>query len=170
MSTSPLLPTILDFPTVVKSAPFKRLKMKHRRVIALHIQSLKNSEIAALLNVSASYVSTVLNNPAVQPILESIYKDYEKELKALFPLTVNALRDGLEHGEMGERLRATELWHKIHGTFQNVDEARVTAEDVIERIMEQVAPDGSKLRYTERRFLHNTGDGDAKTIDVTSSD
>jgi hypothetical protein len=144
--------------------------MKHRRIIALHVQGLQNTEVAAFLRVSPTYVSSVLNNPTVQPVLHAIYADYERELKALFPMTVDALRKALENGDHGDKLRAAELWHKIHGTFQRTEDSRVTAEDVVERIMEKISPDGERVRYTERRFLHNTGDDNAKVVDIPSSD
>lgn len=155
------LPTVVNLPTA-NTAPFRRLKMVHRRVIALHLMGKSNAAIERALGRSSGYVSGVLNNPTVQPVLERCYRDYEREMRALFPLTVEAIRGALERGETPERLRAADLWHKIHGTYDKQKDTSQTAEDVIERILEQVNSDGTKLRVIERRkFIHATPLGDS---------
>lgn len=144
---------ITSLPTT-QGAPFKRLRMKHRRIIALHMQGLSGVDIAKVLGTSSAYVSEVLRNDSVRPLIEAIYREYEHELRALFPLTVERLRSVLRGGEDADALRAIELWHKIHGTYERAGEADKTAEDVIEMILEKVTADGSKL--TVRRRVANS--------------
>lgn len=137
----------------VQSAPFKRLKMKHRVVIAEHLRGRSNTAIAESLGVSPDYISYVLNNPTVKPVLERAYSDYEMELRALVPECIAAIRRNLRCGDAQGELRAAELGMKANRMFDSRDDSRQTAEDVIERILERIMPDGSKVKITERRRL-----------------
>jgi hypothetical protein len=150
-----------DLPTV-KQAPFKRLKMRHRRVIAAHLQGASNVDIASALGSSAGYVSQVLNNPTVIPVLERCYADYEREFQGLTPLCINALRDNLIGDDPSQQLKAVDLTFKRQGAYEKKVDTAATAEDVIERILEITGNDGTRLRFSERRFLKA---GDQQTQD-----
>jgi transposase len=143
---------VADLPTT-KHVPFKRLKMRHRRVIACHLQGVSNKDIAVSLGCSVGYVSMVLNNPTVAPILQQCYKDYEREFQALTPLCIAALRDNLEGEDPTHQLKAVDLTFKRQGTYEKKVDTAATAEDVIERILEITGNDGTRLRFSERRFL-----------------
>lgn len=143
---------IADLP-VVKKAPFRRLKMRHRRVIACHIQGISNIDIAVSLGCSPGYVSQVLNNPTVIPILQRCYDEYETEFQALTPLCIAALRDSLESDDPTNQLKAVDLTFKRQGAYDKKESTAATAEDVIERILKISGKDGTKLEFSERRFL-----------------
>ena len=141
-----------DLPTV-KQAPFKRLKMRHRRVIALHLQGVSNVDIASVLGSSQGYVSQVLRNPTVIPILQRCYEDFEQEFQSLTPLCIQALRDSLESDDPTHQLKAVDITFKRQGAYERKEDGRATAEDVIERILEIQGKDGTRLRISEKRFL-----------------
>ncbi len=153
-----LLPSQL--PTL-KKAGFKRLKMKHRRIVGLHLQGCSNVEIETVLGHSSGYVSTVLHDPLVGALLESAYADYEMEIRALTPSALDAIRRNMESGDGQVELRAADMALKMNGRYDAPEDKKQTAEDVIERILEMVGADGSRLRYAERRFL-NTAEGESK--------
>ena len=143
---------VADLP-IIQKAPFKRLRMRHRRVIAAHLQGASNIEIAASLGCSQGYVSQVLHNPTVVPILQRCYDEYEREFQALTPLCISALRSNLECEEGNLQLKAVDLTFKRQGAYDRAIDTGTTAEDVIEKILKITNPDGSRLELSERRFL-----------------
>ncbi len=143
---------VADLPTV-KHQPFKRLKMRHRRVIVLHLQGVANTDIAVALGCSAGYVSQVLRNPTVIPILQRCYEDYEAEFQSLTPLCIKALRRNIECGEGAIELKAVDIAFRRQGVYEKKVDTSATAEDVIERILKITGRDGSRLEFSERRFL-----------------
>lgn len=158
---------IADLP-VVKKAPFRRLKMRHRRIIACHIQGVSNGQIAVSLGCSPGYVSQVLNNPTVLPILRRCYEEYEAEFQSLTPLCIAALRDSLEGDDPTNQLKAVDLTFKRQGAYDRKESTAATAEDVIERILKISGRDGTKLEFSERRFLKaGNQPEEQEAIDVT---
>jgi hypothetical protein len=157
MSESAVIPLPSQLPVVKKDAGFKRLKMKHRRIIALHLDGCSNVEIAVAMDANPAYISNVLNDPLVQKFLEDAYKDFDQEIKALTPGAIAAVRRNLDCGEGKLELKAADMAFKVNHRYAEKDDARQTAEDVIERMVERLGPDGSRLRYTEKRFLKQSG-------------
>ncbi len=143
-----------DLPTV-QQAPFRRLKMRHRRVIAAHLQGIANADIAVSLGCSAGYVSQVLRNPTVIPILQRCYEDYEAEFQSLTPLCIIALRENLQGNDGTLQLKAVDLSFKRQGAYEGKRDTGMTAEDVIERILKITNQDGTRLEFKERRFLRS---------------
>lgn len=162
------LPAITDF-NVVKQAPFKRLRMKHRRIIALHVSGHSNVEIARMEETSPVTVSNVLNNPITKPILTSIYEQFDQELKALFPLAIDSMRDAMRDGEHKDALKAADLYFKTQGTYDKKEDVGHTAESIIELILDNAGDAVKRIKYTERKFLReNVQKSDAiEVIDVT---
>lgn len=154
-----------DLPTV-KKAPFRRLKMRHRRIIACHIQGVSNSQIAVSIGCSAGYISQVLNNPTVIPILQRCYQEYETEFQALTPLCIAALRDSLESDDPVNQMKAVDLTFKRQGAYDRKESTAATAEDVIERILKISGKDGTKLEFSERRFLRADGQQEDEVQEV----
>jgi len=161
-----------DLPTI-QQAPFRRLKMRHRRVIVAHLQGASNADIATALRCSPGYVSQVLRNPTVIPILQRCYKDYEAEFQSLTPLCINALRENLQGDDGTLQLKAVDITFKRQGAYDKERDSGQTAEDVIEKILKITGRDGTRLEFSERRFLqagdqHTDGESssDPKIIDV----
>lgn len=162
------LPICTDF-EVATQAPFKRIKMKHRRIIALHVSGHANADIARMLDVTSTAVAQTLANPKVQPILASIYEQFDKELKALYPLAIDAMRDAMNSDEHGAALKAADLYFKTQGTYERKEEAGHTAESIIEVILEKAEGLVRKVKYTERKFLSADvrGADAVEVVDVT---
>lgn len=162
------LPAIVDF-NVVKQAPFKRLRMKHRRVIALHVSGYSNAEVARMLDVSQGAVAYILSNETVRPVLTAIYEQFDSELKSLYPLAIDSMRLAMREGEHKDALKAADLYFKTQGTYDRKEEAGHTAESVIEMILKEAGGAVRKIKYTERKFLkENVQGSDAiEVVDVT---
>lgn len=156
MTASPnsTLPVLRDLPTT-QAAPFRRLRMRHRQVLALHCAGMPNSEIDTTLGRGAGYAASVLRNDAVRPVLEALYRDYETEMRGLFPLAVEALRTHLANLDGNVALRAADLLFKVTGRYAQVEGATLTAEDIVERVLERVAPDGTRQTLSLKRIVRS---------------
>lgn len=150
MTASPAIPSILELPTV-NSVEFKRVGMKHRRVIALHLRGAPASDIDTILNHSPGYASAVLRNPKIKDLLTKFYEDYDVELQGLIPGAIDAIRRNQKCGDPGNELKAADLTFKAAGHYDRQEAAASTAEDVIERMLEIATKDGSTIRFAERR-------------------
>lgn len=168
------LPALIDMPTI-KDAPFKRLKMAHRQVIALHVQGRASSEIDRLLQKTPGFASRVLRNDAVRPVLEAIYKDHEVEMNGLWPMAVSTLRQHMMSIDGSIALRAVDLLFKVTGKYAKAEAEHASAEDIIVRVLEQISPDGTRQRLATRHILRSVvhkmdTEGDVVDAEVVSED
>lgn len=115
--------------------PLKKLTIRHRRMIALHIQGYTAAEIARALDCHPGTVGVVLRNPTVQPILEMVYADYERELKALFPLGIRALRTGLLSTNDRIALSASDQLFRVQGRYTPDKAGERDATDTVREII-----------------------------------
>ena len=130
--------------------PIKRLKMKHRRVVALHIEGLSYNEIAKLTGLAPATVGVIIRNPTIKPILERIYAEYDDLIRGLKPLVYEAMRDTLRNGSRADKLKAIDRWGKITGEFKDEGNVGQTAEEVVKMLLHarHQAADGSVTELT----------------------
>lgn len=131
--------------------PITRIKMKHRRMVALHIEGLSHTEIAKIIGCSPATVSTVIHNPTIKPILARIYAEFDDLILGLKPLVYEALRKVLRDGSSDMKLKAIDRWGKITGEFKDTSDPGQTAEEVVKMLL--------KVR-------HENSDGSATEIVV----
>lgn len=119
-----------------KAKPIKRLSMKHRRVIALHLQGYDASKIASAMGLKAPTVYAILRNPTVQGIISQAISAYDDDIAALMGPAIGTVRFAMEQKEssLKEALRAADMAIKMNGKYRDVAEKGDTAEDVIQRI------------------------------------
>lgn len=87
--------------------PLKKLNGRHQRIIALHLTGkFSGVRIGEMLECSAFTVHRTLNDPIAQKIINDFHSSIEMDLKAMLPLAIEAVRDGLEHEDPDVRLRA----------------------------------------------------------------
>lgn len=149
MASAELLPA--ETTALAERGQFKRFKMKHRRIVALHLRGKSQTAIAAAVGCSPSLVSTTLRRPQAKAILAEAYAQYDAEARALFPLALDAIRRNIQSGDGQTELKAADMALKINGKYEQAAESAVTAEDVIERVLERIDADGTTVRVTERR-------------------
>jgi hypothetical protein len=129
--------------------------MVDRRAIALHLQGKTCGQIDKALGKGSGWMSQVLRRPGVRMLLAEAYREYDDELKALTPLAIETIRGCLTSPDGNIALRAVELQFKATGRYNEQSNAQLTAEDVVERILERVAPNGDTLRVRERHIIRS---------------
>ena len=147
-----LLPTLPSPRPSAAAGTIKRLRLKHRRVLALHLQGCSNEEIASTLSISTSYIRSIINSDPGKAYLEAAFADFDKELRALVPRAIAAMRDTVESNDEKVRLHSAELILKANRKFDAPPGSGDSAEAVIERILERVGLDGTRVRIAERRI------------------
>lgn len=132
---------------------FKKLRIDHRKVIYLHLQGTSNVDIARAMGRSSAWVGNTLRNPTVVPILDALYNDYDVELKGMTGLAVEAIRESLEDGDPGEKLKAADLLFKRQGAYNKVDHSDNNAEAVIARFLAEIENVRVEQSPTKRLLL-----------------
>jgi hypothetical protein len=141
-------PLVTTSETQVK--PIKRIKMKHRRVVALHVEGLSYAEIAHVTGLAPVTIGAIIRNPTIKSVLTRIYAEYDELIKGLKPLVYEALRDTLRNGSRESKLKAIDRWGKITGEFKDEVDAGQTAEEVVKMLLRarHQAADGSVTEIT----------------------
>ena len=92
----------------------KKLSARHMTMIALHLTGkFKAKAIADHIGCRAITVYRVLNDPMAQKIINDFHSGVMMDLKALAPLAVDAVRDGLTDKDQDTRLRAVDRFDKM---------------------------------------------------------
>ena len=144
---------ITTLPTIRRGRKFKRLTMLQRKVMVMHLSSMPCPEIDSSLDKSPGFARSILNSDKVKRALEAAYRDYDIELKALTPQAIDTFRRNMVCGDPAVEVRAGREVLLINGKYQEAETNRLTAEDVVERVMERISPDGTRTRYAEKRVL-----------------
>jgi hypothetical protein len=93
----------------------KKLKAKHKLIIAMHLEGVSNQKIAEALNISYANVWLTLQDPLAEKLIEEWHKGLDLELKALRVLAVDAVRRGLNSGDVEVALKAAMTYNKFPG-------------------------------------------------------
>lgn len=119
----------------------KRLTAKHKEMIKMHLSGLTNNNIAEAANRSYSSVSLLLSDPLALAEISRLLEDTEKEFQALYPKSVECIRDAMEANTIANtpahttRLKAVDIYYRANGKYRDADSGAESAEDVIERIL-----------------------------------
>ena len=94
----------------------KRLSQRHFKIIAMHLTGdYTGKEIAEELGVGKGTIYSVLNDPLAQEVIKEFRIGQMTELEALYPKAVEAIRTGLESGNVGIKLKAVDRYLKMAG-------------------------------------------------------
>jgi hypothetical protein len=129
----------------------KRLTALHHHIIVLHLQGISNVDIATTLDVSPSMVSNTLRSEPAQEIISRHHENTLKELHALLPLSVNAVRHALLDGDPKIQLSAADKHFRAVGLYKEQDAAKETAEDVIARALQVAQTNAETVRALAQR-------------------
>ncbi len=95
----------------------KKLSARHMTMIALHLTGkFKAGHIAEHIGCRAITVYRVLNDPLAQKVINDFHSGVMLDLKALAPLAVEAVRDGLTDEDPDVKLRAVDRFDKLTKT------------------------------------------------------
>lgn len=133
-----------------------RMSVRHQRILALFLRGMSPGEIARTLGMSAQTVNIVIRNPSTAVMLEQLSAACDRELTALYPQAVDAVRRGLTDKDPDVALRAAKAYFAIVGKSAEArDKQGVTAEDVVARLFE-IEADGP-VRVTLREAKLGSG-------------
>lgn len=117
--------------------PLKKLKPRHLQVIRLHLEGLPNRRVAQQLGMTDSQVSLILSDPLTRPILARASEQWDLEFDALYGLHLDALREGLQSGDVRDRIRAASVYGRERLERRKQDTGgSESAEDVIARMLQ----------------------------------
>lgn len=122
---------------LVGAAPseLRRLAPAHRACIALHCSGSSSQAIATRLNRPYAWVIMTLADPLSKQVIDRLMSQVEREIEALMPLAVHAIREQLLNGSANFKMRAAEMVMKANHRYVEQGEDRRTAEDVIQNIL-----------------------------------
>lgn len=121
----------------------RKLTARHKNVIALHLRSLSNRDIAFITGLAEGVVGNILRDPLSQEVISNYLEGIEQELLSLTPMAIDALRSGLGDGSVKTRLNAADKFFRATGRYAQSEKAGDTAEDVLARALARVAEDNS---------------------------
>lgn len=129
-------------------AAFGRLRLSHRRILALHLKGHTAARVAEAMQLSEGSVRAILRRDDCKRVLSN---SYAERILHLLPRAIVTVDKHMNDSDGQVALRAADIALRLNGRFEAAAESVVTAEDIIERVMERISPDGTTTRLTERR-------------------
>ncbi len=114
------------------SSGLKALTVKHRQIIAMHLQGISGVRIGEALHCTAGMVYHTINDPLAKKVIDHYISGVENDLEALFPLAVDAVRSGLNSGNPDVKLRAVDKFTKLSGRDEKEAVAEMNVSIVID--------------------------------------
>lgn len=135
--------------------PLKKLRPKHLRVIALHMQGMTGPQIVDYLaqadvSIALMTVYKVLNDPLSKGLMNEFYTGAEDELKALDGMAVDVLRRAMRDGSHRDAISAADKVFKINKRYGESGSGSDGAENVIRRAMDAVLSANETVREVVR--------------------
>lgn len=114
-----------------------KLRGTHYMCISLHLTGVKQTDIAQVVSRSLTWVSATLADPLAKAEIQRRSLMMEADLFALQSDVVAAMRSALRNtSEPNIQLKASEMWLKTHGRFQNTQSVEsLTAEDIVKKVL-----------------------------------
>lgn len=133
----------------------KRLKPRHKQVIALHLAGWESQRIAEKLDLTVAWVSTVLSDPLAREVISNFDELHEEEFKRLRVLANDAIRRALHPDKPDStRLKAARMFHQRESELGLKDKGE-TAEDVMAKILQKIEAENVQINFN----LGNSGNG-----------
>lgn len=116
------------------SRKLNALTPQHEEMIAMHLDGMRNKDIAEYFDVTDSTISIVLNDPLAQAIVQSARKENEGRFAALYGKVVDVIEDAVSPNESIDiRLKGASVYLKESGNTGTGE--KETAEDVVQKII-----------------------------------
>lgn len=132
----------------------KRLKTKHREVIALHILGKSLKEISLETGFSFAWISTIINDPLSQELITEIYLSAESELKSLMPQVLDVIRASLNNVDIKVRLSGVDRYAKLIRNKESI-------------VIEDNSTNTIVIAGARDRFIKELQEVASKAIDIT---
>ena len=115
-----------------------QLKPIHHRMLALYMAGFSQTDIARTLQKTDATISRWLHDPLVLLELDRFYKSQQLRLKAIAGKAVDAVDQALDADSLSDRLKGVDRYTKLRESLGDKDQGENTAEDVIERLLQQI--------------------------------
>ena len=150
------------------ASKLKKLSPIHKQIIAMHLSGYSTEEVANNTGYSHSHVYKILSDPLAAALISSFSTRMDNELRAMEPLTISAMRDALESGDMKDRLKAVDIFNKMAGHYIKEEGASSdfgghTAESLVAQAL-SVAQDAVRNGNNPRGSIIKGDASDAKVI------
>ena len=157
----------------------RRLGTHHKQAIMLHLEGMPASQIADELGRTPGWVSETLRSDLAQALINDYLSFADSEFKALYKLSIAAIRDALQSQDPELKLKAADKYLKAHGKYDPKSlGGKETAEDVIKRVMElkitevypaeQSSASSAKPQHDENRVV-DLGPTLSKAVEQSST-
>ena len=114
----------------------KKLTERHKRIAALKASGLSRTDIAQMCKCTPEYVTMLMDQPAIQALMQSHHRAIDQDLQDLTGAAVDTTRSMLASPDDKVKLSAAKLVLAANGKLSKGDDSgeNVTAEDVVARI------------------------------------
>ena len=129
-------PSLHEIAAYIPEEGLKQLRPKHLRIISLYMSGrFKRFEIARMEGVTPVTITNVISDPLSQKILQKQHEQFEEDLIAMKPIALDTMRSGLLDKDLRIGLSALDKYFKATGLYKEKADARDSAEDVMQRIL-----------------------------------
>lgn len=87
----------------------KSLKPMHKNVASLVAQGFKNVDVAKMVGITPEYVGMLLKQPLVKDYIREMNEVVGVQLSAMFEQSVEVIRETMQNGSHGNKLKAARL-------------------------------------------------------------
>jgi len=120
----------------LKRSDHNPIDPKYFYIMSLRMAGTPVTEISELTGLSTPRIYGILNDERCVQIRQQILSNTQDEFENLFAKVVQAVREGLDNGDVGTKLEASKIWLKAHGKYTKEETSlNVTAEDVVIQIL-----------------------------------
>jgi hypothetical protein len=127
-------PASLGNPSAVQLLPTKA-----RAILALELRGLPKTEIAVRLRMKENAVRRITHTDRYIAARDVLLGHLDADFRAMKPMAFNALRNGLQSGDVVVALRASDQWMRAAGFIQHgkcsAGQRGVSAEDVARKLL-----------------------------------
>ena len=126
---------------VIKYAPQsgQTFPLRWHRVVALHLEGMKDKEIAQICGYTENSVYRILHLPQAQAIRQQSLGHSQQRLEAKFNKVIDVIGECLDDPEPDIRLNAVDKWGKISGKYKTDTKQVInnfTAEDLVVQMLQ----------------------------------
>lgn len=112
----------------------KELKPIHLEAVIMHLDGVKNIDIADALDLTSVSISTILHDPLVVAILDAAKEENRERIGMLMGKSIDVIDEAMNrHNTIDDRLKGASLYLKE--ASKHGDSGGKTAEDVVQKIM-----------------------------------
>ncbi len=138
MSLNPtLLPSIPGLMHYTPPKGLKTIKPRHALMLQDYMSGMGRSVVAMKYQVTPQTVTNLINDPAIKDLIAGGVEGSLVDLDALLPMAVEAVGDVLVNGNRREKLAAVDKVFRAKNLYKERPDSRVTAEDVMQRIVDK---------------------------------